>query len=153
MDVRFPEMNGLDFQDNLLEADVQMPVIIMSGHADVASTIRGMKSGAADFLIKPFDDTQLLSAVVAAFEVERLGWEARTSVENARLHYALLTNREREVLAAVAAGLMNKQIAAKLGLSEVTVKIHRGTMMRKMGVSTLADLVRVAVVLEIGRDD
>ena len=149
LDIRFPDVNGLDFQAELLAADIFMPVIIMTGYADVPSSIRGLKSGATDFLLKPFDDHQLIAAVELALEAESIGWIARAEIADADRRYALLTTREKEVLAAVTAGLMNKQIAADLKLSEITVKIHRGTMMRKMGAKSVPDLVRTAVTLKI----
>ena len=149
LDIRFPRTNGLDFQTELAAADVPMPVIMMSGHADVASSIRGLKSGAVDFLIKPFGDADLIRTVESALAMERELWASRAQVLDARKRYDLLTDREKEVFALVTTGLMNKQVAADLGLSEVTVKIHRGTMMRKMDVRTLADLVRAAVTLKL----
>jgi FixJ family two-component response regulator len=151
LDIHFPETNGLDFQTELLAAECAMPVIIMTGHADVASSIRGMKSGAADFLVKPFDDADLLAAVAVALEREELLWLARATIRDATDRYASLTSRERQVFALVTAGLMNKQVAFDLGLSEITVKTHRGTMMRKMNVRTLADLVRTAETLKLRR--
>jgi len=149
LDIRFPDMNGLDFQARLLESDIFMPVIIMTGYADVPSSIRGLKSGATDFLLKPFDDDELIAAVTSALETEHVHSVARASIIDAGRRYALLTNREKEVLAAVTVGLMNKQIAAQLKLSVITVKIHRGTMMRKMGAKTVPDLVRTAVTLNL----
>jgi FixJ family two-component response regulator len=151
LDIQFPGTNGLDFQTELLASDCAMPVIIMTGHADVASSIRGMKSGAADFLVKPFDDADLLAAVAAALEREELLWLARVTIRDATDRYASLTSRERQVFALVTAGLMNKQVAFDLGLSEITVKTHRGTMMRKMNARTLPDLVRIAETLKLRR--
>jgi FixJ family two-component response regulator len=151
LDIHFPHENGLEFQTRFLLAEAVMPVIIMTGHADVASSIRGMKSGATDFLIKPFDDTELLSAVSLALAREEKLWKSRATISDARERYAQLTARERQVFALVTAGLMNKQVAADLGLSEITVKTHRGTLMRKMSTRTLPDLVRAAAILEIGQ--
>jgi FixJ family two-component response regulator len=151
LDIHFPHENGLEFQTRFLLTEAVMPVIIMTGHADVASSIRGMKSGATDFLIKPFDDTELLSAVSLALAREEKLWKSRATISDARERYAQLTARERQVFALVTAGLMNKQVAADLGLSEITVKTHRGTLMRKMSTRTLPDLVRAAAILEIGR--
>jgi FixJ family two-component response regulator len=149
LDIHFPDTNGLDFQTELLTSECAMPVIIMTGHADVASSIRGMKSGAADFLIKPFDDADLLAAVAVGLEREEFLWLARATIRDAKERFARLTSRERQVFALVTAGLMNKQVAFDLGLSEITVKTHRGTMMRKMNVRTLADLVRTAEILKL----
>jgi FixJ family two-component response regulator len=149
LDIHFPHENGLEFQTRFLLAEAVMPVIIMTGHADVASSIRGMKSGATDFLIKPFDDTELLSAVSLALAREEKLWKSRATISDARERYAQLTARERQVFALVTAGLMNKQVAADLGLSEITVKTHRGTL--KMSTRTLPDLVRAAAILEIGQ--
>jgi FixJ family two-component response regulator len=149
LDIHFPETNGLDFQTDLLASECAMPVIIMTGYADVASSIRGMKSGAADFLVKPFDDADLLAAVAVALEREELLWLSRATIRDATERFASLTARERQVFASVTAGRMNKQVAFDLGLSEITVKTHRGTMMRKMNVRTLADLVRTAETLKL----
>jgi FixJ family two-component response regulator len=147
LDMRFPSESGLDFQSQLQDLEMMMPVILMTGYADVASSVKAMKAGAIDFLTKPFDDQALLSAIAAGFarDAKRVQSEARSS----RLtdQYVSLTSREKEVFALVTKGLMNKQIAGALELSEITVKVHRGTMMRKMRVRTLADLVRVAETL------
>jgi FixJ family two-component response regulator len=144
LDMRFPSGSGLDFQFQLQELEMLMPVILMTGYADVASSVRAMKAGAIDFLTKPLDDQALLAAIATGFDRDagRVQDESRSS----RLidQYATLTNREKEVFALVTKGLMNKQVAGELSLSEITVKVHRGTMMRKMKVKTLADLVRAA---------
>jgi FixJ family two-component response regulator len=151
LDIQFPGVNGLDFQTQLSASGCAMPVIIMTGHADVASSIRGLKSGATDFLIKPFDDEEMLAAIDSALAAEEALWIASSIVSDAQRKYDLLTQREKEVFTKVTAGMMNKQVAADLGLSQVTVKIHRGTMMRKMDVRTLADLVRIAEALKLDR--
>jgi FixJ family two-component response regulator len=144
LDMRFPSASGLDFQSQLQDLEMLMPVILMTGYADVASSVKAMKAGAIDFLTKPIDGEAVLTAIAAGFarDAQRVKDEARSS----RLidQYATLTSREKEVFALVTKGLMNKQIAGELRLSEITVKVHRGTMMRKMKVRTLADLVRVA---------
>jgi FixJ family two-component response regulator len=144
LDIRLPGVSGLDFQDQLLKANIHTPIIFMTGHGDIPMSVRAMKAGAVDFLAKPFRDQDMLDAVAAALQRDR---ETREAADNsAALHaaYELLTAREREVMALVTAGLMNKQAAAELGLSEITVKIHRGHAMKKMNARSLADLVRMA---------
>jgi FixJ family two-component response regulator len=149
LDMRFPSASGLDFQSELQDLAMMMPVILMTGYADVASSVKAMKAGAIDFLTKPIDDQAVLAAIAAGFarDAQRVQHEARSS----RLidQYGTLTSREKEVFALVTKGLMNKQIAGALKLSEITVKVHRGTMMRKMKVRTLADLVRAAEQLNL----
>lgn len=147
LDIRFPEGSGLDFQDLFLSEGIAVPVILMTGHADVPSSVRGMKAGAVDFLTKPFEDEELLGAVAIALERDAVRREREMSTSAVSEQYATLTSREREVMALVVTGLMNKQVAGELNLSEITVKVHRGTMMRKMKVRTLADLVRASEVL------
>jgi FixJ family two-component response regulator len=149
LDMHFPSESGLDFQAQLQTFQMLMPVILMTGYADVPSSVKAMKAGAIDFLTKPCDGQTVLCAISAGFErdAERVQIESQFSL----LHdqYAMLTNREKEVFALVARGLMNKQIAAELHLSEITVKVHRGTMMRKLKVKTLADLVRLSEKLSV----
>jgi FixJ family two-component response regulator len=152
LDVRLPGLSGLDFQAELAKANIHIPIIFMSGHGDIPMTVRAMKGGAVDFLTKPFRDQDMLDAVVMAIERDRKRREADKIVASLQAHLETLTPREREILALVSSGLMNKQIAAELGLAEITVKIHRGHIMRKMGAKSLADLVKKAEALGIRRD-
>lgn len=149
LDIRLPGISGLDFQSQLSQLGIALPVVLMTGHGDIPMTVRGMKAGAVDFLTKPFRDQDMLDAVATAIErdAERRVREAGSSDLNSR--FATLSPRERQVMALVAAGKMNKQVAGDLQLSEVTVKIHRGSAMRKMGARTLADLVRMADTLSL----
>ena len=149
LDVRLPGLSGLDFQNELAKANIHIPIIFMSGHGDIPMTVRAMKGGAVDFLTKPFRDQDMLDAVVAAIERDRKRREADKIVADLRTRFETLTPREQEILAYVSSGLMNKQIAAQLELAEITVKIHRGHIMRKMGAKSLADLVRGAEALGI----
>lgn len=144
LDVRMPGMSGLDFQDQLDAFGIGLPVVLMSGHGDIPMSVRAMKAGAIDFLVKPFRDQDMLDAVGAA--IARDSERRATAVDDADLlaRHATLSPREQQVMALVTAGRMNKQVAFELGLSEVTVKIHRGAAMRKMGARTLPDLVRMA---------
>jgi FixJ family two-component response regulator len=144
-------LSGLDFQTELAKANIHIPIIFMTGHGDIPMSVRAMKGGAVDFLTKPFRDQDMLDAVVAAIERDRKRRESDKIVADLRTLFETLTAREREILTLVAAGLMNKQIAAELGLAEITVKIHRGHLMKKMGAKSLADLVRKAETLGIHR--
>jgi FixJ family two-component response regulator len=149
LDVRLPGLSGLDFQAQLARHGIDVPVVFMTGHGDIPMTVRAMKAGAVDFLSKPFRDQDMLDAVTGAIERDRLRRIALAEADGLRAEYETLTPREREVMGHVVAGLMNKQVAGVIGLSEITVKIHRGNVMRKMGVRTLADLVRKAEALGI----
>jgi FixJ family two-component response regulator len=144
LDVRLPGMSGLTFQQELAKAGVALPIIFLTGHGDVPMTVRAMKAGAAEFLTKPFDDQVLLDAIHAAIERDRVRRRDATSVAGLQGRYRALTERERQVMALVVAGRANKQIAAELGLSLVTVKVHRGQVMRKMLARSVAELVRMA---------
>jgi FixJ family two-component response regulator len=149
LDIRLPGLSGLDLQTELASANIHIPIIFITGHGDIPMTVRAMKGGAVDFLTKPFRDQDLLDAVVKAIERDRNRREAEKTLSNLQSMFETLTSREREVLALVASGLMNKQIAAELGLAEITVKIHRGHLMKKMGARSLADLIRMAETLGI----
>jgi FixJ family two-component response regulator len=151
LDIRLPGLSGLELQTELARAKIRIPIIFITGHGDIPMTVRAMKSGAVDFLSKPFRDQDLLDAVVAAIERDRKRREVEKTVANLQSLFEALTAREREVLALVASGLMNKQIAAELGLAEITVKIYRGHVMKKMGAGSLADLIRMTETLGIRR--
>ncbi len=153
LDIRLPGMSGLDFQARLARANIRTPIIFMSGHADIPMSVRAMKAGAVDFLTKPFRDQDMLDAVTLAIARDRQRREDEKLAAEARALFETLTPREREVMTLVTGGLMNKQVAGRLGLSVVTVKIHRGQLMRKMGVKTLADLVRMAESLGLHREE
>ena len=151
LDVRLPGLSGLDFQAELAKANIHIPIIFMTGHGDIPMSVRAMKGGAVDFLTKPFRDQEMLDAVVTAIERDRKRRETDKIIANLQALLETLTPREREVFTLVSSGLMNKQIAAELGLAEITVKIHRGHIMKKMGARSLADLVRKAETLGIRR--
>ena len=151
LDIRLPGLSGLDFQTELAKANIHIPIIFMTGHGDIPVTVRAMKGGAVDFLTKPFRDQEMLDAVVMAIERDRKRRQADTIVANLQGQFKTLTPREREILALVSSGLMNKQVAAELGLAEITVKIHRGHIMKKMGAKSVADLVIKAEALGIRR--
>lgn len=151
LDIRLPGPSGLDFQAELAKANIQIPIIFMTGHGDIPMTVKAMKAGAVDFLTKPFRDQDMLDAVGIAIERDRARRKDEKIVAELRAVFETLTARERDVLALVASGLMNKQIAAEIGLAEITVKIHRGHIMRKMGAKSLADLVRMAEMLGVRR--
>ncbi len=148
LDVRLPGMSGLDFQQQLAELGVRLPVIMMTGHGDIPMSVRAMKAGAIDFLAKPFRDQDMLDAVSAAIERDRARRLGDGETEQLQAHFSTLSPREQQVMMLVTQGKMNKQVAGDLGLSEITVKIHRGSAMRKMGARTLADLVRMADALK-----
>ena len=151
LDVRLPGLSGLDFQAELSKANIHIPIIFMTGHGDIPMTVRAMKAGAVDFLTKPFRDQDMLDAVAAAIERDRERRKEEKVLSELRSRFASLTPREQQLLALVTSGLMNKQIAAEIGLAEITVKIHRGSIMKKMSAKSLADLVRMAELLEIRR--
>jgi FixJ family two-component response regulator len=148
LDVRLPGISGLDFQSQLADLGIHLPVILMTGHGDIPMSVRAMKAGAVDFLAKPFRDQDMIDAVSTAIERDRQRRVAEGEIAQMRERFATLSAREQQVMALVTAGKMNKQVAGDLGLSEITVKIHRGSAMRKMGARTLADLVRMAEALK-----
>jgi FixJ family two-component response regulator len=151
LDVRLPGISGLDFQVELAKSGIQIPIIFMTGHGDVPMSVKAMKAGATDFLIKPFRDQDMLDAVSHAIEHDRKRRAAAAEIVDLRARFEALTSREREIMGFVTIGLLNKQVAAELGLSLVTVKIHRGHLMRKMGARSLAELVRMADLLGLSR--
>jgi len=149
LDIRLPRVSGLDFQAELADAGIHIPIIFMTGHGDIPMSVRAMKAGAVDFLTKPFRDQDMLDAVTTAIERDRNNRNEAKSLSRLQALFATLTPREQEVMALVTAGLMNKQIAAEIGIAEITVKIHRGHIMKKMAAKSLADLVRMAQTLGI----
>jgi FixJ family two-component response regulator len=151
LDIRLPGVNGLEFQDVLAKAGIHIPIVFMTGHGDIPMSVKAMKAGAVDFLPKPFRDQDMLDAVIRALEQDRKRRDGETAVSQLRRLFETLTPREREVFALVISGLMNKQIAHRLEVSEITVKIHRGHVMKKMEARSLADLVRMAELLGIKR--
>jgi FixJ family two-component response regulator len=151
LDVRLPGVSGLDFQAELTKAGIQVPIIFISGHGDIPMTVRAMKAGAVEFLVKPVREQDLLDAVQIGLDRDRARRESENTVSAIRVRYDSLTPREQEVIALVTSGLMNKQIAAEMGVSEITAKVHRGNAMRKMDAKSLADLVRMADLLGIRR--
>jgi FixJ family two-component response regulator len=152
LDVRLPGVSGLDFQAELAKANIQIPIVFITGHGDIPMTVKAMKAGAVEFLTKPFREQDLLDAVRLGLERDRARRAGEAILSELRGRFEALTSREQEVMAFVTSGLMNKQIAADLGVSEITVKVHRGNVMRKMAAKSLADLVRMADVLGIRRE-
>lgn len=153
LDVRLPGLGGLDFQAELAKSEVRMPIVFMTGHGDIPMSVRAMKAGAIEFLTKPFREQDMLEAVQLGLEQDRARRANETAVADLRARFGTLTQREREVMALVTAGLMNKQIAGQLELAEITVKLHRHSVMRKMQAKTLADLVRMADALGVRADE
>jgi len=144
LDVRLPQMSGLDFQRQLSETAVQIPIIFITAHGDVPMSVRALKSGAVDFLTKPFRDQDLLDAIQHALQRDRADRVRRAEIQDLQTRYHALTSREREVMTLVVAGMLNKQIASEIGASEATVKIHRGQVMQKMAAGSVVELVRMA---------
>src|SRR5215204_1728833 len=151
LDIRLPGPSGLDFQAELAKANIQIPIIFMTGHGDIPMTVKAMKAGAVDFLTKPFRDQDMLDAVTAAIERDRKSRQEAKILSDLKARFATLSAREQEVLTLVTAGLMNKQVAAEIGIAEITVKIHRGNIMRKMAAKSLAELVKMAQALGVKR--
>jgi len=144
LDVRLPELSGLDLQMQMAEINLEIPIVFITGHGDIPTSVRAMKAGAVEFLTKPFRDQDLLDAIEEAIERDRAARLQQAEMVELRGCYEALTPREREVMELVVSGLLNKQIAAELGISEATVKIHRGQVMEKMRAQSLADLVRMS---------
>ena len=151
LDVRLPGVSGLEFQSELAKANAEIPIIFITGHGDIPMTVKAMKAGAVEFLTKPFRDQDLLDAVQVALERARVKEEKERAVSDVKRNFSTLTPREQEVMAWVAGGLLNKQVAAEIGVTEITVKVHRGSVMRKMAAKSFADLVRMADLLGIRR--
>jgi RNA polymerase sigma factor (sigma-70 family) len=151
LDVRLPGLSGLDFQAELAKAQNEIPIIFITGHGDIPMSVKAMKAGAIEFLTKPFREQDILDAVRVALERDRARHELQIQTQSLRTRYDALSDREQQVMRLVCAGLMNKQVAAEIGVSEVTVKVHRHNLMKKLDAGSLADLVRMADALRIPR--
>jgi FixJ family two-component response regulator len=151
LDIRLPGVSGLDFQTKLAAAKIEIPIIFMTGHGDIPMTVRAMKAGAVEFLTKPFRDQEMLDAIQVALERDKTRHEKENMVSVLRRKFESLTSREQQVMICVTGGLMNKQVAAEIGIAENTVKVHRGNVTKKMGAKSLAELVRMADVLGVRR--
>ena len=149
LDVRLPQMSGLDFQRRLAESGVQIPIIFITAHGDIPMSVRALKSGAVEFLSKPFRDQDLLDAIQQALERDRIGQEQQADIHRLQERHRALTAREQEVMTLVVSGMLNKQIASEIGASEATVKIHRGNVMHKMQAASVVDLVRMSDKLKL----
>jgi FixJ family two-component response regulator len=151
VDIRLPGLSGLDFQAELARANIRIPIVFMTGHGDIPMTVKAMKAGAIEFLAKPFRDQDMLDAIGIGLERDRIRREHDKTISDVRSKFSALTPREQEVMGLVTAGLMNKQISGEMRLAEITVKVHRGSVMRKMGAKSLADLVRMADMLKVAQ--
>jgi FixJ family two-component response regulator len=149
LDIRLPSTSGLELQTELARAGIKLPIVFMSGYSDVPMTVQAMKAGALDFLPKPFRDQDMVDAVHHALQRDRARRQAEKDSEELRAHFEILSHRERQVMVAIARGLMNKQIAAELGVAEITVKLHRSSLMRKMNARSIAELARMAQILGV----
>ena len=149
LDLQLPDLSGLDLQKRMAEGNLDIPIVFLTGHGDIPASVQAMKAGAVEFLTKPFDKEQLFSAIAEAMARDRANRRRQADIDALRARYESLTRREQEVMQQVVSGLLNKQVAAELDISEFTVKVHRGQVMRKMHANSLADLVRMAEKLGI----